>query len=515
MFVTTPGWNLVSANPNAPMGASASVLLNDADYANWTAAHKAWVAKLPGHHHLTTYRYSPTPISSQSLGIQAPDPLSDPAFQKRMQDIIASTAVSKTSTSESDTESRAPKKTAPHKSKDTDAQVEDRSEKKEASDKHTGQEESKDESKVWIPGASPEGTEGGILGGQVGGVLGELLGGLLDSMGIKLGGTIPGQQQTEESQALVHDAQRQGDVRSASFSSTPRVPHSSDNRASGQNPGGGAGDDSFTQKGHQSRGLLDSLLQVAGALSFAFKGDPNGSGDGVPGGLNWLDWGGTGWQIVYIVASLVGFVDLSVNFEAFLNALFELPGLLKRLIVNGPRMLLRGLAATSRVLRDVPDLLRGLGESLGSLRSSGFSRTGIERFDELVVGSAKYDRWKRALARRGFTVREAGLLPGTMAEMSPERIITVDPEQFTYLALLHESRHVRQIERAIGVVRNPFTAENIRIFEYGAYEYELRLAGRFGFTAESVEGIAKRAAYYFRKIRFKLEVSPTAKSLWR
>jgi hypothetical protein len=72
---------------------------------------------------------------------------------------------------------------------------------------------------------------------------------------------------------------------------------------------------------------------------------------------------------------------------------------------------------------------------------------------------------------------------GTHAEISRIRkstrlMILLDPEQFTYLDLLHESRHfeqIRRIELQSGKLYN-FNNADIAMFERGAYEYELPMA---------------------------------------
>ena len=94
-------------------------------------------------------------------------------------------------------------------------------------------------------------------------------------------------------------------------------------------------------------------------------------------------------------------------------------------------------------------------------------------------------------------------------------LMRVDPKQFTQLGMLHESRHVRQIERALAKGENALSSKWRNVFEVGAYEYELRLANRFGFSAESLGEIARRLSDYLIKARNKLAKSAKAQDMWR
>lgn len=162
--------------------------------------------------------------------------------------------------------------------------------------------------------------------------------------------------------------------------------------------------------------------------------------------------------------------------------------------------------------------LNGLrsGTTLGELPS-----TGVQRFDELVVGTNKYQRWVSNLERRGFEVVEKNLGPGNAAFTLPEKIVQVDPARFRYIDLLHESRHVAQIERAAQKgITDAFTKRRIAMFECGAYEYELRLGNEVGFSEEYMNFASQRVRDCWNrgianKFRFRPSFQQEFRELWR
>lgn len=150
--------------------------------------------------------------------------------------------------------------------------------------------------------------------------------------------------------------------------------------------------------------------------------------------------------------------------------------------------------------------------------------TGIAQFDRLMVGSEQYLRWAANLHRRGFEVLEQPLIEGTAAQM--ERwTISVDPDQFRYVDLLHESRHIRQFERALWQGFDAFAAgkfaKMLRAwFELGAYEYEQRLGQRFGFSAEYMAFLERQINNYWKRtyrqeLRFSAAAQQQFNRIWR
>jgi hypothetical protein len=131
------------------------------------------------------------------------------------------------------------------------------------------------------------------------------------------------------------------------------------------------------------------------------------------------------------------------------------------------------------------------------LRSGGdLPSTGIGRYDELVVGTEQYAKWARNMQGRGFVIDDAArLAEGTAGYIEGNRIV-IDPRQFRYVDLLHETRHAGQVERAAaqGVTSR---SKLVRAwFEKGAYNYELRLGSRVGFYEAYMNWVRSRIGDY-------------------
>ncbi len=263
----------------------------------------------------------------------------------------------------------------------------------------------------------------------------------------------------------------------------------------------------------------DVALDVAGILSFAGN-DEDGHDDGVPGGLGWGNFGSSALQWLYVATSFLDFLGFAINgLGQTVADLFQLfRGVLRFgwwLLANPPlfRLGARLIARWgSAILRMRPSVQR-----LAS--SARWALTGVARFDQLVVGTRQFAKWKANLLRRGFRVIEQALGHGTMADIEAAEggghLMRVDPAQFTYLGMLHESRHVRQIEKALANAQKPFNAAWLRFYELGAYQYELRLGKRFGFSATSMNEITGRLNYYLRKIQAKMAKDPTFRDAWK
>jgi hypothetical protein len=116
--------------------------------------------------------------------------------------------------------------------------------------------------------------------------------------------------------------------------------------------------------------------------------------------------------------------------------------------------------------------------------------TGIARFDQKVIESSAWERWKANLERRRIrVVPNPGLGAGNPANFIPgPRVLEYNPETFRYIDLLHESRHIAQFERAAAKgldIQAPFRSVKLRGWlERGALDYEARLGTRFGFSEE-------------------------------
>jgi len=154
------------------------------------------------------------------------------------------------------------------------------------------------------------------------------------------------------------------------------------------------------------------------------------------------------------------------------------------------------------------------------LRSSAPSgelpSTGVDEFDRLVYKTRTFERWSENVARRGFTVEARDLGVGIAAEIDmTTKSIVIAPSRFRYIDLLHESRHIAQIERnaaSLGRKKSLIVAA----FEDGAYRYEIRLGERKGFSSEYMSFLhGRRADYLHPRARKAISHSPTLRALWR
>jgi hypothetical protein len=112
-----------------------------------------------------------------------------------------------------------------------------------------------------------------------------------------------------------------------------------------------------------------------------------------------------------------------------------------------------------------------------------------------------------------ISVIEKELPLGVHAEFEGD-VLKVDPKQMRYLDLLHESRHVAQIGRAeaTGVEASKYRTA---LFEKGAYEYELRLGERMGFSEEyQAFAFSRIQDYVTPSIVKKARLSPSISSWW-
>ncbi|MFM7854639.1 MAG: hypothetical protein ACKO96_22615, partial [Flammeovirgaceae bacterium] len=82
----------------------------------------------------------------------------------------------------------------------------------------------------------------------------------------------------------------------------------------------------------------------------------------------------------------------------------------------------------------------------GSVNGGQIPLTGNRLFDALATDTNVFGSWVANLNNRGITVIPKMLEVGNHAFISPVKnsgrlTLTFDPRQFTYLDLLHESRH--------------------------------------------------------------------------
>jgi RHS repeat-associated protein len=137
--------------------------------------------------------------------------------------------------------------------------------------------------------------------------------------------------------------------------------------------------------------------------------------------------------------------------------------------------------------------LRSLQQFSSVLRSDA-ALTGIEHLDRAAVLTHEYEAWKAAVSKQGWVVTEGTLAPGTMATTevtvdasgTMQKVVVMDPKQATYLALLHESRHINQVEKLArqGVsMASPLEYWKLKAAEVGAYRYEERVVQTYANAA--------------------------------
>jgi hypothetical protein len=121
----------------------------------------------------------------------------------------------------------------------------------------------------------------------------------------------------------------------------------------------------------------------------------------------------------------------------------------------------------------------------------GSFETGVSKFDTLFVESEQFSKISTSLNRRGVTlIDDASRLDGEKAFVlcldDGQLAMFYNSKTTNFLDVLHESRHISQIQRAenTGLLgnRSPFSSQVKPLFERSAYEYELRLGDRFGFS---------------------------------
>jgi hypothetical protein len=76
-------------------------------------------------------------------------------------------------------------------------------------------------------------------------------------------------------------------------------------------------------------------------------------------------------------------------------------------------------------------------------KSGQIPLTGVERFDRLAYGTDEFNSWKANLEACNYKVVENyNLPPGNPANVLKNGTIEVNPNEFRYIDLLHESRHI-------------------------------------------------------------------------
>lgn len=122
-----------------------------------------------------------------------------------------------------------------------------------------------------------------------------------------------------------------------------------------------------------------------------------------------------------------------------------------------------------------------------------------------------------ALERRGVTViddasrLDAGASVQTIRDGGGRLTMIYDSGSSSFLDVLHDSRHIAQIQRADLQGFDVFGSRRLKGFaERAAYGYEVRLGQRFGFSQEYMSYARGQMEFYFPpSYATKLSLSPS------
>lgn len=133
---------------------------------------------------------------------------------------------------------------------------------------------------------------------------------------------------------------------------------------------------------------------------------------------------------------------------------------------------------------------------------SGPRLTGVQVFDDFAEGTAAFSRFSDKLQRAGFEVKPVsfGKFNDTIAQLKPG-VFEYDPSRFRVLNLLHENRHLSQFSASRRAGFDPFALKSKAraVLETDAYNFELSLAKKYGFSSEFVERTSTiRDSYYWK-----------------
>lgn len=214
---------------------------------------------------------------------------------------------------------------------------------------------------------------------------------------------------------------------------------------------------------------------------------------------------------------------MNADFDAWASVTTEVLGL------GGGAVAGKALSVLGRVAGGVTGLGRSVGVTVESAAgtpghvlnsSGGLPSTGVPRFDALAVDTPSFSRWLANVEARGYEVIARTLDPGHAGMVDDvARQLVYDPAQFRFVDLLHESRHIRQIER-LAASGFQGTRSFVAWFERGAYEFERRLGMRVGFSGEYQQWLGQRIGEFWTPARrTKFQNSATERSslqgVWR
>jgi hypothetical protein len=150
--------------------------------------------------------------------------------------------------------------------------------------------------------------------------------------------------------------------------------------------------------------------------------------------------------------------------------------------------------------------------------------SGNAQFDQLFIDSPQANAMVAGLERRGARLVDDvnALDPGEAAHVrliDNQPTIFYDSRSTSLLDMLHESRHVAQIQRVLDADvlgdKNLFSTRLRGAAERGAYEYELRLGDRFDFSDEYKNTLRSQIDFYYPSgYSAKFNASPTMRSIF-
>jgi len=153
-------------------------------------------------------------------------------------------------------------------------------------------------------------------------------------------------------------------------------------------------------------------------------------------------------------------------------------------------------------------LFQYLNNKLYSLRVGHFHPTGVNKFDQLFCRSPQFEKMSGRLEKRGIILvpDKSRLSIGERAFVHLEKdgtgLLVYDPATTPLIDILHESRHIAQIQRMqkSGLLgdKSIYSSKLKPLFERGAYEYELRLGEKFGFARNYKQQLVERINDYYK-----------------
>ena len=160
----------------------------------------------------------------------------------------------------------------------------------------------------------------------------------------------------------------------------------------------------------------------------------------------------------------------------------------------------------------------------GSIKGE-IPKTGITLFDRLVKDSEEYIHFRDQVEKAGFTVEEVSIGQGFRGQFDVlEKTCKINVAYFTYLDLMHETRHLQQILRAVeqGIEWHKIKRYLNRVIaglEYDAYQYELHLLAEVGGVNEAYLEFVNdqlynsETGYYNVSMQKKISLSDVTQSI--